>query len=119
MDGPLKLIRQNTKSVRTSTFQEAARDIAGLSDMVARDAELNRIWFAGAHDFEALKPEDRRRLGYLASICTILLWRWRLSSGLRRPRGHPTWRHWLGEQIGSANRFESGKEVLPKIRAGD
>ena len=32
-------IRQNTKSVRASTSRETARDIAGLSEMVARDPE--------------------------------------------------------------------------------
>ncbi len=36
-------IRRNTISVRASTFQEAVRDVATLSDLLATDAELARI----------------------------------------------------------------------------
>ena len=54
-------VRQNTKSLRAATFQEVARDVAGLSDLGAGDAELNPIWFAAAHDFESLDSADRRR----------------------------------------------------------
>ncbi len=54
-------IRRNTISVRASTFQEAVRDVATLSDLLATDAELARIWSSGLRDFAALKPEERVR----------------------------------------------------------
>ncbi len=54
-------IRRNTSSVRASTFQEAVRDIATLSDLLATDAELSRIWSSGLQDLDALKPDERVR----------------------------------------------------------
>ena len=54
-------IRRNTISVRASTFQECVRDIATLSDLLATDAELARIWSTGLRDFDALKSEERVR----------------------------------------------------------
>ena len=54
-------IRRNTRSVRASTFQEAVRDVAILSDLLATDAELSRIWSSGLQDLDALKPDERVR----------------------------------------------------------
>ena len=54
-------IRQNTKSLRASTFQGAIRDVVEHLDQLAGDAELTRIWFAGIRDFESLSSEDRQR----------------------------------------------------------
>ena len=66
-------IRQNTRSVRASSFQTSARDTFEIIDQVALDPELNRIYFAGTRDYRSLGPEDRRRFGtYMSS----LLGRW-------------------------------------------
>ncbi len=54
-------IRRNSNSVRASTFQEAVRDVAVLSDLLATDADLARIWSNGLRDFDALEREERVR----------------------------------------------------------
>ncbi len=54
-------IRQNTRSVRTSAFQEASRDLAECIDHLSRDPELCRIYLAGAQDFESLTRDERLR----------------------------------------------------------
>ncbi len=54
-------IRQNTKSVRAATFQEAARDLAESADLLTRDPELTRIYFAAARDFESMPRGERQR----------------------------------------------------------
>ena len=62
-------IRQNTRSVRRSAFQEASRDLAECIDLLVRDPELCRIWFAGARDFDSLPKEERQRFGlYLTGV---------------------------------------------------
>jgi hypothetical protein len=62
-------IRQNTRSIRTSAYQEASRDIAEAIDQLARDPELARIWYAGARDFESLPKEERFRFSlYLTAV---------------------------------------------------
>jgi len=60
-------IRQNTKSLRASTFQGAIRDVVEHLDQLAGDAELTRIWFAGIRDFESLPAEDRQRFSVYAN----------------------------------------------------
>ena len=59
-------IRQNTRSTRASAFQEAMRDIAAASDLLASNAELSRIWRAGMRDFDGLKPDERQRFAAYA-----------------------------------------------------
>jgi len=62
-------IRQNTRSVRATTFQESARSTFEIMDRVALDPELNRIYFAGTEDFDSLTQIDRRRFGtYMVSM---------------------------------------------------
>ena len=62
-------IRQNTQSVRSSTFQAAIRDMAENIDHLVRDPELNRIWHVGIHDLESLSTEDRHRFAaYMTSV---------------------------------------------------
>ncbi len=63
-------IRQNTRSVRASTYQEAVRDMVAPSDLLASDAELARIWTTGKRDFDALKPDERQR--YAAYMLGLL-----------------------------------------------
>jgi hypothetical protein len=53
-------IRQNTHSVRSSTFQAAIRDNTEIIDPLLRDPELNRIWYEGIRDFDSLSTEERR-----------------------------------------------------------
>ena len=71
-------IRQNTASVRTSTFHEAIRDFADVIDQLGRDAELTRIWYAGLRDLGSLPQEERQRFAtYLTSVvlrCENLLY---------------------------------------------
>ena len=59
-------IRQNTRSVRASMYQEAVRDVAAASDVLASDAELARIWRTGLRDFDALQPDERQRFAAYA-----------------------------------------------------
>ncbi len=59
-------IRQNTRSVRASMFQEAVRDFALASDVLASDADLARIWRTGIRDFDALEPDERQRFAAYA-----------------------------------------------------
>lgn len=62
-------IRQNTRSIRTSAYQETSRDIAESIDRLATDPEIARIWLAGARDYESLSREDRQRFGfYLTAV---------------------------------------------------
>ena len=59
-------IRQNTGSIRASSFQEAVRDMAAASDVLASNADLARIWRTGQRDFDALNPEERQRFAAYA-----------------------------------------------------
>ncbi len=62
-------IRQNTHSVRTSTFHEAIRDMADAIDQLGRDAELTRIWYAGLRDLESLSEGEQQRFAtYTTSV---------------------------------------------------
>jgi hypothetical protein len=54
-------IRQNTKSVRSATYQSSTRDIVQLSDQMSQDPELTRIWFEGLRGFDSMPQADRRR----------------------------------------------------------
>ena len=54
-------IRQNTRSVRSATYQSSTRDIVHLSDQLSQDPELTRIWFEGLHGFDSMPKADRRR----------------------------------------------------------
>jgi hypothetical protein len=63
-------IRQNTRSVRTSAYQEAVRDMVAASDLLASDAGLARIWTTGKRDFDALKPDEKQR--YAAYMLGLL-----------------------------------------------
>jgi hypothetical protein len=62
-------IRQNTRTVRAASFQETVRDAAAMTDALAADSELSRIYWVGVRDLEALTPEERRRFGaYMLSV---------------------------------------------------
>lgn len=62
-------IRQNTRSVRAASFQEAVRDIIAITDTLAMDPELSRIYWKGLADFESLDADERRRFSsYFVSM---------------------------------------------------
>ena len=62
-------IRQNTRSVRAASFQETVRDAAAMSDTLATNAALSRIYWEGVQDYDALKPDERHRFGaYLLGV---------------------------------------------------
>ncbi len=54
-------IRQNTGSIRTAAFQEVIRELARVTDLIATDADLARIYRAGLVDLNSLEPEERTR----------------------------------------------------------
>jgi hypothetical protein len=112
-------IRQNTRSIRTSAFQAAQRDIADKLDGLSNDPELIRIYFDGNHKFESFSKEDRRRyaifmMGWLRRYETLLYqtqlgninseqWEGQLSE-LRAAFKYPGARAWWGQASGSFNR---------------
>ena len=62
-------IRQNTRSVRASTFHEAIRDIADAIDQLGHDADLTRVFYTGLADFEALpRLEQQRFASYMTAV---------------------------------------------------
>ena len=62
-------VRQSTRAVRNSTVHEVGRDVAAGMDQLNLDPELNRIWYDGLRDFEALSREEQRRFAsYVTSI---------------------------------------------------
>jgi len=62
-------IRQNTRSVRSASFQEAIRDVITITDALATDRELSRIYWKGLADFDCLEQDERRRFSaYLVGM---------------------------------------------------
>jgi hypothetical protein len=62
-------IRQNTRSVRSASFQEAIRDVISITDGLSTDEELSRIYWKGLADFDSLEPHERRRFSsYLVGM---------------------------------------------------
>jgi hypothetical protein len=57
-------IRQNTRSVRASTFQAVADSLSLFTAEIASDAELTRIYAAGLSD-DLLEQIDRQRFNLL------------------------------------------------------
>lgn len=63
-------IRQNTSSLRASTFHDTIRDLTACSELLASDADLTRIYHEGLRDFESLEPIEKQRFGaYLLVLC--------------------------------------------------
>jgi hypothetical protein len=54
-------IRQNTKSVRASSFHDAISDFAHGIEELNKDPELTRIFYAGLANFEDLSQLERQR----------------------------------------------------------
>ena len=112
-------IRQNTRSIRTSAFQAAQRDIADKLDDLSKDPELIRLYFDGNYEFESFSKEDRRRYatfmtGWLRRYETLLYqtrlgnidreqWEGVLTE-LRTAFKYPGARAWWAQAHGSFNR---------------
>lgn len=58
-------IRRNTQTVQAGTVQAATQAFSEIMELMARDAELLRIFDSGTHDFKALSKEDRLRFSSL------------------------------------------------------
>lgn len=58
-------IRRNTQSVQAGSVQGATQAISEIMELMARDAEILRIFDSGTHDFNALSKEDRLRFSSL------------------------------------------------------
>ena len=112
-------IRQNTRSIRTSAFQAAQRDIADKLDDLSKDPELIRLYFDGNYEFEAFSKEDRRRyatfmtgwlrryetLLYQTRLGTIDREQWEgVLTELRTAFKYPGARAWWAQAHGSFNR---------------
>ena len=62
-------IRQNTRTVRSASFQEAIRDVLEITDALAMDPDLARIYWKGLEDFGSLDRDERRRFSaYLVGM---------------------------------------------------
>ena len=112
-------IRQNTRSIRTSAYQAAQRDVGELLAGLSHDVELTRILFDGLRGFESFPQEDRRRFAtFMASLLRAyenLLHQTRLGSvdpalwegllyELRRMFAEPGTRAWWADGQGAFNR---------------
>ena len=58
-------IRQNTRSVRASTYQDIVHMLQEIDLLLASDPELNRIWIVGRHDPTQLNDDQQRRFNTL------------------------------------------------------
>ena len=61
-------IRQNTRSVRTSTYQDIVRMVQEIDLLLASDPELNRIWVVGRKDPARLDDGQQQRFSTLLVI---------------------------------------------------
>lgn len=57
-------IRQNTKALRTATFQSIIGFATGFAQSIAQDGELARIFHAGITSFDALDEPERFRFHF-------------------------------------------------------
>jgi len=53
-------LHQNSKSISEEVFQNLLRDYHGAIDHLISDRELNRIWYLGFRDFDAMDADERR-----------------------------------------------------------
>lgn len=62
-------IRQNTRSVRSSSFHAVADSFNQLNSALARDRELARIFRRGSEDLTQLDADERTQFTYFALAC--------------------------------------------------
>jgi len=55
-------IRQNTRAVRTDSYTKATQQLWETANVIAQDAELNRLVCKGTAAMEGMSEEDRFRL---------------------------------------------------------
>ena len=53
-------LRQNSRTISEQIFQNLLNDYHGAMDNLINDAAINRIWYLGLRDFDALGEDDRR-----------------------------------------------------------
>ena len=58
-------IRQNTETVRASTFQQAAASSSALAEQLSLDPELTRIFTSGVNELASLSEEDLPRFTFM------------------------------------------------------
>jgi len=61
-------IRQNTSTVRSSAAASLAQTNNSFQLMLAQDTDLNRLWWAGLADPNALSEADRLRFNNVVSV---------------------------------------------------
>ena len=54
-------IRQNTKAVRASSYQEVANGVTNFNSSLAQNKEMARIYLKGNEDPKQLSPEESLR----------------------------------------------------------
>ena len=64
-------IRQNTRSVRSSSYHAVVTNLSGLSGTIGRDEAMTDVLFRGASDFDALSDTEQ----YQFSLTMISLFR--------------------------------------------
>lgn len=57
-------VRQNTKAMRTATFQTIIGFATGFAESIARDSEMSRIFQLGISSFDALNESERFRFHF-------------------------------------------------------
>ncbi len=58
-------LRQNTRSLRTASFQSVLHDAGLYSRMMAQDAEVTSLYLRGVESYCDLDPVDKHRFGML------------------------------------------------------
>lgn len=61
-------IRSNTRSVRSSTYQEMDRAMREVELLSAGNPDVSRILFSGIADFDSLAPEEKPRFGSILNM---------------------------------------------------
>jgi len=58
-------IRQNTRSVRASSYHALVTNLANLASDIGRDAPVSDLFVQGQSDLQALSPTEQRQFGSL------------------------------------------------------
>jgi hypothetical protein len=58
-------MRQNTRALRSATFQEISRDMNGTSEVISTHADLSEIMIKGQAGLAGLTPAERTRYSFL------------------------------------------------------
>ena len=58
-------IRQNTRSVRASSYHAVITNLSNLSAAIGHDAPVADLFVQGQSDLQALSPTEQRQFGFL------------------------------------------------------